>query len=266
MVLILETATATTCNVKEQTGCRSGEYCSVSIANGQCNDCSVILPNTTTCCPTLNEACSNADVPFDFNFIYYYTGADGVCSEGCPKVCVMLAHCLSTEETGANEMHARRCDFLVNGREAVKASHILLLLFGAVLWASDIINVLDQTDMMTIVVPKAPTGDTERKRMHTAIIMLLFRIIFIFRTSLLPAISTAGAIVAILTDEDGNSLSGGAPQHSPVRYATFSWRPAVMITRTRLAHTPSLFASQASLSCSRLSSSASLRIWMTRLE
>ena len=217
MVLILETATATTCNVKEQTGCRSGEYCSVSIANGQCNDCSVILPNTTTCCPTLNEACSNVDVPFDFNFIYNYTGTDGACSEGCPHICVMLAHCLSTEETGANEMHARRCDFLANGREAVKASHILLLLFGAVLWASDIINVLDQTDMMTIVVPKAPTGDTERKRMHTAIIMPLFRIIFIFRTSLLPAISTAGAIVAILTDEDGNSLSGGAPQHSPVR-------------------------------------------------
>ena len=52
-VLILETSTSNTCDVKSQTGCRSGEYCSVSIAKGQCNDCSVILPETTTCrrCP-----------------------------------------------------------------------------------------------------------------------------------------------------------------------------------------------------------------------
>ena len=45
MVLILETTTSSICNVEHQTGCRSGEYCSFSIANGQCNDCSVILPN-----------------------------------------------------------------------------------------------------------------------------------------------------------------------------------------------------------------------------
>ena len=52
-VLILETSTSNTCDVESQTGCRSGEYCSVSIAKGQCNDCSVILPETTTCrrCP-----------------------------------------------------------------------------------------------------------------------------------------------------------------------------------------------------------------------
>ena len=64
MVLILETSTSSTCSVEHQSGCRSGEYCSFSIAKGQCNDCSVILPNTTKCCPTLDTFCPVKNFPY----------------------------------------------------------------------------------------------------------------------------------------------------------------------------------------------------------
>ena len=40
--------------------------------------------------------------------------------------------------------------------------------------------------------------------------MLLYRIMFTLRTSVLPPLSAVGAIVAILTDSNGASLTGGA--------------------------------------------------------
>jgi hypothetical protein len=40
--------------------------------------------------------------------------------------------------------------------------------------------------------------------------VLLFSIMFTLRTSVLPPLSAVGAIVAILTDNDGESLTGGA--------------------------------------------------------
>ena len=40
--------------------------------------------------------------------------------------------------------------------------------------------------------------------------MLLFSIMFTLRTSVLPPLSAVGAIVAILTDNSGESLTGGA--------------------------------------------------------
>ena len=40
--------------------------------------------------------------------------------------------------------------------------------------------------------------------------VLLYRIMFTLRTSVLPPLSAVGAIVAILTDSNGASLTGGA--------------------------------------------------------
>ena len=210
MVLILETSTSSTCSVEHQTGCRSGEYCSFSIAKGQCNDCSVILPDTTTCCPTMNATCPVENFPYDNNpygienNTYSFSGHP-LCSNGCPHACIMYNHCMSQE---SNEHDPRRCDFLVNSRGGVKWSHIFLLIFGAVLWTSDLISVLDETDMMAATLPEAETG--EERSTHNAIVVL-FKFIFVLRTCVLPALSAAGAVVAILTDNDGNSLTGGAP-------------------------------------------------------
>ena len=165
-VLILETSTSSTCDVKSQTGCRSGEYCSVSIANGQCNDCSAILPKTTTCCPTMNTTCPNI---IDPDFIYMTDAVTApnsdLCHDGCPHACLMYNHCLNQEES--LEKRPQRCDFLVNARNGVKWSHILLLVFGAVLWTRDLINVLDETDLMAATVPKA-TG--EARKTHNVIV------------------------------------------------------------------------------------------------
>ena len=53
-------------------------------------------------------------------------------------------------------------------------------------------------------------------RAHTACVrwraaqVLLYRIMFTLRTSVLPPLSAVGAIVAILTDGNGASLTGGA--------------------------------------------------------
>ena len=210
MVLILETSTSSTCNVEHQTGCRDGEYCSESIAKGQCNDCSVILPNTTTCCPTLDTFCPGVDYGPNDTYFAPTNVTDPLCKstdggDGCPHVCTMYQHCMSQE---SNEHYLRRCDFLVNGRNGVKWSHIFLLTFGAVLWTSDLISVLDETDMIAATLPEAATSG--ERSAHNAIVML-FKFIFVLRTCALPALSAAGAIVAILTDNDGKSLTGGAP-------------------------------------------------------
>ena len=249
MVLILETSTSSTCNFEEQSGCRSGEYCSFSIAKGQCNDCSVILPNTSPIRPKLDTWCNNTDN----DEIPYFSTVPGLCSRtGCPHSCKMYRHCISKEVDGAEETEPWRCDFLVNGRSGVKLSHIFLLIFGAVLWASDLISVLDETDMIAATVLKAATG--EERNTYSAIVML-FRFIFVFRTCALPALTATGAIVAILTDEDGGSLTGGAPTMvEPV----IVFRPLISFAR------PPLRFPQVSLSCSRSSCSALLRIWTRR--
>ena len=203
MVLILENSTSSTCNVEHQSGCRSGEYCSFKIANGQCNDCSAILPETTQCCPTMNTTCPREDFAHGSeNNTYFHPGP--VCGNGCPHACIMYKHCMS-EQSG--EHRPRRCDFLVNGRDGVKVSHVFLFIFGAVLWASNLISVLDETDMMAATLPKAATG--EERSTHNAIVML-FRFIFVFRSCALPALTAAGAVVRILTDAGGASLTGGA--------------------------------------------------------
>ena len=270
MVLILETSTSSTCNFEEQSGCRSGEYCSFSIAKGQCNDCSVILPNTSPIWPKLDAWCvSDSHLVENKRYVSEVSGiCDSSCPEnrdtcdevltqtpsevGCPYICKMYEHCISKEVDGAEETKPWRCDFLVNGRSGVKWSHILLLIFGAVLWASDLISVLDETDMIAATVLKAATG--EERNTHSAIVML-FRFIFVFRTCALPALTATGAIVAILTDEDGGSLTGGAPTMvEPV----IVFRPLISFAR------PPLRFPQVSLSCSRSSCSALLRIWTRR--
>ena len=178
-VLVLETSTSSTCDVKSQTGCRSGEYCSFSIAKGQCNDCSAILPGTSTCCPTLNTTCPiNMTIGYTDPNHPYTTNAttapeNDLCWDpdengndgGCLYVCLMYNHCLNQEEF--HEQLPQRCDFLVDARGGVKWSHILLLVFGAVLWTRDLINVLDETDLMAATVPKA-TG--EARKTHNVIV------------------------------------------------------------------------------------------------
>ena len=165
-----------------------------------------------------------------------------------------------SEQSG--EHRPRRCDFLVNGRDGVKVSHVFLFIFGAVLWASNLISVLDETDMMAATLPKAATG--EERSTHNAIV-ILFRCILIFRSCALPALTAAGAVVSILTDGGGASLTGGAPVAvEPV--ITFV---AAFLNTTHLLRFYSraiLFARfpQVFLSCFRLSCSPLLRIWMRR--
>ena len=170
-VLILETSTSRTCDVKSQTGCRSGEYCSVSIANGQCNDCSAILPKTTTCCPTMNATCPNI---IDPDFIYMTDAVSApkndLCHDGCPHACLMYNHCVN--QKASKEERPKRCDFLVNGRNGVKWSHILLLIFGAVLWTRSLVQILDETNLIAATVPKA-TG--EARKTHNVIVPPLCR-------------------------------------------------------------------------------------------
>ena len=165
-VLILETSTSHTCDVKAQTGCRSGEYCSVSIANGQCNDCSAILPKTTTCCPTMNTTCPNITDP---DFIYMTNAVtapkNDLCHDGCPHACLMYNHCVN--QKASKEERPKRCDFLVNGRNGVKWSHILLLIFGAVLWTRNLVQILDETNLIAATLPKA-TG--EARKTHNVIV------------------------------------------------------------------------------------------------
>ena len=165
-VLILETSTSRTCDVKSQTGCRSGEYCSVSIANGQCNDCSAILPKTTTCCPTMNATCPNI---IDPDFIYMTDAVSApkndLCHDGCPHACLMYNHCVN--QKASKEERPKRCDFLVNGRNGVKWSHILLLIFGAVLWTRSLVQILDETNLIAATVPKA-TGEV--RKTHNVIV------------------------------------------------------------------------------------------------
>ena len=118
----------------------------------------------------------------------------------------MYNHCLDWK--ASHEERPRRCDFLVNGRNGVKWSHILLLVFGAVLWTKNLVDILAHTDVMAATVPTGE-GPWCYCSIHNALV-LLFNIMFTLRTSVLPPLSAVGAIVAILTDENGDSLTGGA--------------------------------------------------------
>ena len=129
----------------------------------------------------------------------------------------MYRHCIS--ETSSREKLPRRCDFLVRGRFGVKWSHIFLLIFGAVLWAEKLVEVLDETDVIAATMPTMPRLPTcksaravQEGETHYALFVLfnvMYSAMFTLRTSVLPALSAVGAIVAILTDSNGNSLSGG---------------------------------------------------------
>ena len=92
---------------------------------------------------------------------------------------------------------------------------------------------------MAATLPEAETGEEpalQRRRLRIRpearnAIVVLFRFIFVLRTCALPALSAAGAVVAILTDNDGRSLTGGAP----ARRSSQRLFPPVDIT-----HAPSL--------------------------
>lgn len=49
------------CDPRTQTGCYDGEFCSNNkgYANKQCDDCSQLMPATTTCCPSLEAFCTS---------------------------------------------------------------------------------------------------------------------------------------------------------------------------------------------------------------
>ena len=182
-------------------------YCSFSIAKGQCNDCSVILPEMTWCCPTMKTTCPNITDP---DYTYMTNNVTSPNSDlcypergGCPHACLMYNHCVNQKVS--LEERPQRCDFLVNGRNGVKWSHILLLIFGAVLWTRDLVQILDETDLIAATMPKA-TGEARKTE---NVIVLLFSVMFTLRASELPPLSAVGAVVAILTDSNGASLTGG---------------------------------------------------------
>ena len=153
-------------------------------------------------------------VEFAYNYTYFHSSQHSqICEEGCPHACVMYRHCIS--ETSSREKLPRRCDFLVRGRFGVKWSHIFLLIFGAVLWAEKLVEVLDETDVIAATMPRPP-GKSARKAQEGdtpyalfVLFQVMYSAMFTLRTSVLPALSAVGAIVAILTDSNGNSLSGG---------------------------------------------------------
>ena len=87
--------------------------------------------------------------------------------------------------------------------------------------------------------------------------VLLYRIMFTLRTSVLPPLSAVGAIVAILTDGNGASLTGGAVGGEVKPLLTVPIL-CVEMARIYLLILTSLCV-QASPCCFRLSCSALLR-------
>ena len=89
--------------------------------------------------------------------------------------------------------------------------------------------------------------------------VLLYSIMFTLRMSVLPPLSAVGAIVAILTDGNGASLTGGAVGGGQTpTYCTYSSILFVEMARIYLLILTSLCV-QASPCCFRLSCSALLR-------
>ena len=114
----------------------------------------------------MNTTCPSITDP---DFIYMTDAVSApkndLCHDGCPHACLMYNHCVN--QKASKEERPKRCDFLVNGRNGVKWSHILLLIFGAVLWTRNLVQILDETNLIAATVPKA-TG--EARKTHNVIV------------------------------------------------------------------------------------------------
>ena len=133
LAIVVESGTSQTCDYKTQTGCRAGEYCSVNYAKGQCNDCATVLPSESTCCPTMQTVCPVIPMENRSKVFYVYdggTGSQGCHSTnwqldeygqgGCIGACAMYDRCI------AHDRYPKRCDFLVDAAERLKATHAML--------------------------------------------------------------------------------------------------------------------------------------------
>ena len=137
------------CNKEKQTGCYRGQFCSGSTqyAYEQCEDCSQLLPETTTCCPSLSgnhsELIANRTArglgvaPADlYNIDFFEPALDRTFTGSY----AMLQRCL-IEDTLPYQ-----CDYLVDTLRRVRIPHIMLLLVCTLVFAQQLAFDLDDMD------------------------------------------------------------------------------------------------------------------------
>ena len=218
LAVVVETATSTTCDFDTQTGCRSGEYCSINYARGQCNDCATVLPTETYCCPTLKDVCPTIPPANWSSFFYVYDGANILpgsgCSStndqvalfgqgGCIGACAMYERCIS------HDLYPTRCDYLVNAQDRLKITHVILLVFATLVTTSTFAQELDDMDTERAALRARNTDHYIASRIHRQVNALSFHVYSILHSAVLPGLLQSSIVTAVLTDLNGMSLSSG---------------------------------------------------------
>ena len=123
IVFVMLESSVTPCNLRDQQGCKEGEYCSLAFGNGGCFDCAAVLSPTTTCCPSLHNStqCILGNWSYDVQYVEPTTGLP------YPGACAMYAHCSLSDKM------PYRCDYLVTGLSILKLSHVFFIFILALL-------------------------------------------------------------------------------------------------------------------------------------
>jgi hypothetical protein len=124
LVLVTEAGTSSACDAEKQEGCHLGEYCSLAFANGQCNDCSLLLddhfgPPLAAYCSQVGYDFRNASDPLAFTHPLTNVTYSGSCK--------MYGACTQGDR---KDIDINRCDFLVAARADIKVHHFLITCIG----------------------------------------------------------------------------------------------------------------------------------------
>ena len=157
LTLVMEAGTSTVCKPATQQGCHKGQYCSITYAMGQCNDCRITLLLGT---PDIIESCAAAGWRYD----YTVSSPLVMNNQSFPGGCRMLAHCMGVElgtsaaaatasRRSANrdegfdgDLDSKRCDYLVLAQQSMKLQHLIILIIGSILATVPIMRDMDESD------------------------------------------------------------------------------------------------------------------------
>ena len=135
LVLLMEAGTSRACNAETQLGCQPGQYCSLAFANGQCNDCSLLLDDHFG--PSLAAYCPSVGYDYFANYTHPVTGVSYIGS------CAMYGRCTVGDN---RDKDIDRCDYLIKARSDIKVHNLVIMIIGAMLASWPMMEDMDECD------------------------------------------------------------------------------------------------------------------------
>jgi len=204
LVIVVQGASPA-CEPTMQSGCSRGQFCSNNpdFAIAQCEDCSQLLPQTTTMWPSLQSFCEWAvaaygpQSPAD---LYHLTFTEPARRNASfVGSCAMWLHCMN------EDLMPTRCDYLVYALQRVKLTQVALMATCAVLFATQLMSDLDQADT-TLACLAHRTRQLESARRRVPL-RIYHSLLYAMHKISVPCLVSAATAVLLLTSQGVGSLS-----------------------------------------------------------